>query len=457
MVVDNFRRTLELLKDDKQKSQFLNIIADTMPKTDLMVNVLEILDEFGPYNHSLTVQNREQLTRLLLNYTDGCWPIYFEGVKIEPLFPYMQTCIYHVQAETGYRVATTSEVENGVIGLIAEVKDNIPEKDQKLLKLLQWSFDGSWRTYRDAGYKVTFNDDRTVATTYMQMLRQAQAELNELIDFMIEGHQFDYDMMVLRKVKRAGKYKYPGFAFDEVKADMQIKQLVFNLKNQLPKGQSNPDIKKAWRLILSCDKKTNSKYNYGRKRTDKDIFNLEPYDVQFLRKLLVDLNERSDKYISVNNNRVENDSVQEGLRNDCEKLIDGRNRHLIRSNHFVFKIIQTLSQNDYKWISSKQRNIIDQALRELDVAIRAKENQEKMKERVENTIRSSGNKSGALDIDNMSSSDLRELENMNNSNGQSNGQAEHKGLKVPYESVEDDVPNIFDVATMLGDGLIGQL
>lgn len=76
-----------------------------------------------------------------------------------------------------------------------------------------------------------------------------------------------------------------------------------------------------------------------------------------------------------------------------------------------------------------------------------------MKERVENTIRSSGNKSGALDIDNMSSSDLRELENMNNSNGQ----AEHNGLKVPYESVEDDVPNIFDVATMLGDGLIGQL
>lgn len=76
-----------------------------------------------------------------------------------------------------------------------------------------------------------------------------------------------------------------------------------------------------------------------------------------------------------------------------------------------------------------------------------------MKERVENTIRSSGNKSGALDIDNMSSSDLRELENMNNSNGQDG----HKGLKVPYESVEDDVPNIFDVATMLGDGLIGQL
>lgn len=76
-----------------------------------------------------------------------------------------------------------------------------------------------------------------------------------------------------------------------------------------------------------------------------------------------------------------------------------------------------------------------------------------MKERVENTIRSSGNKSGALDIDNMSSSDLRELENMNNSNGQT----ERNGLKVPYESVEDDVPNIFDVATMLGDGLIGQL
>lgn len=48
----------------------------------------------------------------------------------------MQTCIYHVQAETGYRVATTSEVENGVIGLIAEVKDNIPEKDQKAVEIV---------------------------------------------------------------------------------------------------------------------------------------------------------------------------------------------------------------------------------------------------------------------------------------------------------------------------------
>lgn len=100
-----------------------------------------------------------------------------------------------------------------------------------------------------------------------------------------------------------------------------------------------------------------------------------------------------------------------------------------------------MSQNDYKWVSAKQRNIIDSAIRELDVAIRAKENQEKMRERVENTIRSSGNKSGAIDIDNMSADDVKELKDMNNSS----------------TSTDGETPNMFDVATMLGDGLIGQL
>lgn len=100
-----------------------------------------------------------------------------------------------------------------------------------------------------------------------------------------------------------------------------------------------------------------------------------------------------------------------------------------------------MSQNDYKWVSVKQRNIIDSAIRELDVAIRAKENQEKMRERVENTIRSSGNKSGAIDIDNMSADDVKELKDMNNSS----------------TSTDGETPNMFDVATMLGDGLIGQL
>lgn len=64
-----------------------------------------------------------------------------------------------------------------------------------------------------------------------------------------------------------------------------------------------------------------------------------------------------------------------------------------------------------------------------------------MRERVENTIRSSGNKSGALDIDNMSADDMKELKDMNNSD----------------TSTDGETPNMFDVATMLGDGLIGQL
>ena len=68
-----------------------------------------------------------------------------------------------------------------------------------------------------------------VSTTPYQMIIQSANELNKLIDYLNEGKQFDYDLTVLRKLKRAGKYKYPTYARDEIKADISIKVLMFNL------------------------------------------------------------------------------------------------------------------------------------------------------------------------------------------------------------------------------------
>lgn len=399
MELEQFRVTVKGLSDS-DKNLFINVLSDAIPKTDLMINILEILDETGPYSGVLTEHNRGALLRLLLRYTDNCWPLYLEGVKIDTLIPYMQTDIYHVNATDGYRVATMNEVENGVASLVCEVTDNIPEKDQKLLKLLQWTFDGSWRTFKSAGYEVKFNSDRSIATTYMQMLTQAGNEINELIDYMNEGRQFDYCLRTLRKVKRAGKYKYPQFAPDEIKVDMSLKQLVYTLQRQLPKGSSNPDIRRAWYMVLNVYKDAK-----GQKSPS-------PSDVAFLRKVYSDINSNGGSSEIAKQDREAKELARQSLKDKCNRLLDGKQKHLVKSNHFAFKIIETLIKIDYSRVSIKQMSILDDALKELDTNIKAKENMTK-------------NFDNIVDVDSVNSS--------------------------------DEMPNIFDVASMLGDGLIGQL
>ena len=394
MDIMDFTRTVEFMTDE-QKKQFGGFLSEYMPKTNLMLNVLEILEDNGPYSMTLSKQNREALVRLLFNYVDSCWPIFLDDVNIKSLFQYAQTEVYHIQAENGYRVATNNEVENGVLGLIGEVTDNIPEKEQKLLHLLQWTFDGDWREFKAAGFDVKFNSDRTVATTYMQMIKQSATLLNDLIDFTSEGRQFDYCLTQLRRVKRLGKYKYPQYAADEIKVDMPLKSLAFALKNQLPKGSGNSDIRKAWYLTLTY-------YNNNRVK-------LKPSEVSFLRQVYADLNTQEGV------SKFKDSASAKGspeIQANCEKLLNALNSGLIDPNHFAFKIIGTLKENGYKRISSKQQAVLDSAMREVEVKQRAK-----AKEIVEIT-------SNIINID---------------------------------EVDESDMPNIFDVASMLGDGLIGKL
>ena len=397
MDIGQLRRTLSNLQD-KDKNILNNIIIDSVPKTDLMLNILDILDETGPYSMTLSEHNRDSLVRLLLRYTDICWPIYLDGVNIGSLVPYMKTIIYHVNADEGYRIATVGEVENGVISLVEEVKDNIPEKDQRLLKLLEWTFSGDWKTFKSLGYESKFNyATKRVETTYMQMLQQCGNELNEMLDYVNDDRKMDSCLTVLRKIKRLGKYKYPQYMPDEIKADISLKQLIYTLKQKLPKGSTDKDIRKAWYLILNVY--NNTKY----------LKSPNPSEVSFLRKIYNELSTNTT-YNKVDKKAQE--AIRADLKDKCEKLLVGREKRLIDSSHFAFKIIDTLKRSDYVKASVKQTMIIDNALKEMDVNIMA-ENQK------------TSNHNNIIDIDS--------IENCQN------------------------MPNIFDVASMLGDGLIGKL
>lgn len=418
MDASNFTKTMSKL-NDQQKTMFNNIICDVIQKTDLMVNILDILDEKGVYSSTLKDQHREALARFLITYTDSCFAYVFDGVKIDNILPYMKTEIYHVNAAEGYRVATVSEVENGVLGLVKEVRDNIPEQDQKLLNLYQWTLDGNWRYFRAAGYKVDFDENHRVSTTPYQMIIQSANELNKLIDYLNEGKQFDYDLTVLRKLKRAGKYKYPTYARDEIKADISIKVLMFNLSKRLPRGSSNADIRKALSLTIRYNAEEERKAkNRGKNRFAKG-FKLEPSDVSFLREVYQHL-EESGSTASYDRNSIQIDKNKE----ICDKIEAGRDAGYIASNHFVFRIIETLKRFGYKKVSTKQLEILNSALNEVDVNKKAAEN--KAKQAVANKKITGTEYSDLVDLDALS------------------------------KASTEETPDIFDINTMLGDGLIGQ-
>lgn len=251
------------------------------------------------------------------------------------------------------------------------------------------------------------------------MIIQSANELNRLIDYLNEGKQFDYDLTVLRKLKRAGKYKYPTYARDEIKADISIKVLMFNLSKRLPRGSSNANIRKALSLTIRYNAEEERKAkNRGKNRFIKG-FKLEPSDVSFLREVYQHL-EESGSTAAYDRNSIQADKNKE----ICDKIEAGRDAGYIASNHFVFRIIDTLKRFGYKKVSTKQLEILNSALNEVDVNKKAAENKAKQAE---------ANKK----ITGTEYSDLVDLDALS-------------------KASTEETPDIFDINTMLGDGLIGQ-
>ena len=53
------------------------------------------------------------------------------------------------------------------------------------------------------------------------------------------------------------------------------------------------------------------------------------------------------------------------LKEECQALLDARNTRDIDSQHFCYKIIDTLKRNGYTRCSAKQRKIIESALQDI--------------------------------------------------------------------------------------------
>lgn len=334
---------LRQAEESKLEILLSNISNDFFNKTWLITETLNILDDSSIYN--LTEHNMVSLMCMLRSYVNTCIPIITEEENLYKLLRFYNEQIYYITAANGVRVATTGEIAQGVKNLFIEYKPRIDENDYKKMCLLQWTINGKGHYYKQSGHEIKYDNEGRVCEDTYTLIKRCSNELVELFSWLEDTSKFEHDLKVLKKASKAKPYKYPSYAPDEVTDDLSIKSLLNNASAIIKPGSSNIDYRRTLALLIKA-------------KTKK----LEPIEISFIRTnyekyaLDVRLNgyaetEQPEKYREI-----------EQLKKECELILEERYKGKIRSDHFAYKIISTLRNNHYTKCSSKQYNIIKDAL-----------------------------------------------------------------------------------------------
>lgn len=272
-------------------------------------------------------------------YFTDCWGLFIEDLKLDKCLKYGKIEIYKVEAVNGLRYATVNEVAQGIKGLIGEYIYSAGEEEYKKLCLLQWSFTGVSYYFRQAGYKLDYDNNGKVVNSFYEMIQMCAYQLKELFEWVSVKEHLDKALNRIKKMQRSKGYKYASYEKDEITEDITIKQLVMNIYKVFPRNSSNPEYRRALALSLKA---------YKNKQQ------LTPLEVSQLREIYekhaLDIN-RSKQEASVNND----------VKEKCELLLAERFKGKINQKHFAYTIIETLKKNNYTSCSAKQYAIIDDA------------------------------------------------------------------------------------------------
>lgn len=348
-MVKNFNTLRKLFTNDADEfDRFVSIVSN-IENSELITFASNYLSDTNISVHNISSEMKIDLVKLINSYYDSCSDlILFDDIDLEKLFNASVEDIYYVNASDGLRVATVKEVENGVLGLTIMKNYTIGVDKHRLLALLLWTITGNVKYFRSAGFDY---EHKIINNINYGMIKIAYAELQDMIKW-VSSKNFKDDTIKLKSVIKRGKYKYPDFAYDEIKANMTVKQLMYYLGKNLPRKSDDKNVKRAWHLILSVQN--------GRK------YKLSPMDISLLRSLSANLN-------SLNR-------TNDKLKRECEEILKAGQDGIISTNSFVFKIINTLKANEYKKVSTKQYNIIKDAL---DRIQSAKQNQKITESRID--------------------------------------------------------------------------
>jgi len=352
--LNTYNNTLELIQEigtSELYNTFKNITSDKIEKTDLMNNVLNILSDQSPYSN-LGDDTKHKLVLALKTHFDLVWFIvYVNNTKIDRLINGMYEDIYYINAYNGVRVATQSEVENGVVSLIEKRRWVLGERGEDIYKqfnIMMWSITGRLKYYTAAGLTYTW-DEGGLVETYFQLLSKSTPVMTELYNLLKEKGEFDRIVTILNKSIRQGKFKYPNFAVDEVTTNLSVKQLIFNANKTL--WNYKDDFSDSKRLLMRIKKDTK--------------FKPTPLDISKLRE---DYEKATSVSFQSKAKSVDTklDGKQLDVKNKCETIEKAISDGKLKRNDWGGKIAETLKKYNYKFCSEKQYNILVDTISKLE-------------------------------------------------------------------------------------------
>lgn len=336
----SYNKLFKLLEDNTRMTSFIsNISSGYMEIPFIMSETLKILEDDNPFFGIISDSNKKSLCIMMDQYFTDCWGLFIEDLKLDKCLKYGKIEVYKVEAVNGLRYATVNEVAQGIKGLIGEYIYPAGEEEYKKLCLLQWSFTGVSYYFRQAGYKLDYDNNGKVVNSFYEMIQMCAYQLKELFEWVSVKEHLDKALNRIKKMQRSKGYKYASYEKDEITEDITIKQLVMNIYKVFPRNSSNPEYRRALALSLKA---------YKNKQQ------LTPLEVSQLREIYekhaLDIN-RSKQEASVNND----------VKEKCELLLAERFKGKINQKHFAYTIIETLKKNNYTSCSAKQYAIIDDA------------------------------------------------------------------------------------------------
>lgn len=338
-----FSVLMSILTDQSDKALLSNMSSNMMEEPFLIKQLMEILSDNGNYIIHIEYEKALSLFRLAKEYFNACWGVYLDsiigGTKIEKLLEYSERVIYYTNAPNGLRIATESEVKNGVEELEAKFIPALDDEVQEYMNLLVWTFTGQLRYYKKAGLTYTYTDGKLDDTMY-QLIHRAGQKLRGLIDWILVGGNYERAIAALKLSKKNFKYTYPNFAADEIQVEMSPKQIQYLCKISIQGSGGSDNQAEAKRILF---------------KNEKHDYKVLPHDIAVMRAAYREV----QSGITVN---------KRGLSDELTELIDlvlsGRDKGILKREHFVFKIIHTVQSTGR--CSAKQLAVIESAKSEIE-------------------------------------------------------------------------------------------
>jgi len=337
-----YTKLFKVLNNDVKLTSFIsNISSGYLDVPFLMSETLKMLDDDNPMSSIITETNMKSLTIMLDMYFTDCWSVYINDIQFDKLIPYGKIEVYKIDASNGLRYATVNEVAQGIKGLIGEYIYPAGEEAYKNICLLYWTFTGKSYYFRQAGYKLEYDNNGKVATSFYSMIQMSAVDLKNMFTWVSLKDDFQKAIKKIEKMKKSKGYKYATFEKDEITEDITIKQLVYNIYSVFPRNSNNQEYRKALSLSIKAYK-------------DKKM--LSPLEVSTLRNIYESFALDKDK-----NKRIEDEHSDE-LKETCEFIVKNKYSGKIDPKHFAFTIIETLKKGNYTKCSPKQYSYIQDAL-----------------------------------------------------------------------------------------------